>query len=154
MIDMLRPMAELSVIFPAALLAYLPMKTHLRMHPGRLAALMLPILAVICILCGLLCYFLKINVILMMIPVALLLFVAYVHTLNVTRWKSVSILLAVCGVFSCLGSIANAVDFMICPENSSPWVFLERIRHLYCHVLGLRGAGHISRRSLCGSASQ
>lgn len=125
MIDMLRPMAELSVIFPAALLAYLPMKTHLRMHPGRLAILMLPILAVICILCGLLCYFLQINVIWMMLPAALLLFVAYVNTLDVTRWKSVSVLLAVCGVFSCLGSIANAVDFIICPENSAPWFSLS-----------------------------
>lgn len=125
MIDILRPMAELSVIFPAALLAYLPMKIYLRMHPLRLTALMLPILTTICILCGLLCCFMQINVIWMMIPAVLLLSVVYVRTLNVTRWKSVSVLLAVCGVFSCLCSIANAVDYMICPENSEPYFSLS-----------------------------
>lgn len=125
MMDLLRPMAELSVIFPAVLLAYLPMKAHLRMHPGRLAALMLPVLAAICVFCGLICYFLQINVVWMMIPAALFLLVAYVHTLNVTRWKSVSVLLAVWGVFSCLGSIANAINSMICPESCEPWFSLK-----------------------------
>ena len=122
--DMLRPVAEFFIIFPAMLLAYLPMKAHIRMYPGRLTALMLPLLSAICISCGLLCYFLHIKAIWMMIPATALLFIIYVRTLNVTRWKSVSVMLAVWGAFSCMGGIANAVNAMMCPESREPWCCL------------------------------
>lgn len=122
--ELLRPIAELSVIFPAAMLSYLPMKSYLRMHPGRLAALMTPVLAAICIFGGLLCCFLRIRTLWMLFPVSVVFMIIYIRTLRVTRWKSVSVLLAVCGVFSCLSSVANAVDCMICPENIDPWFSL------------------------------
>ncbi len=43
-------------------------------------------------------------------PAAAIMGSFYVHTLNVTRWKSVSVFLAVCGVFSCLGSAAVGIS--------------------------------------------
>lgn len=41
----------------------------------------------------------------------------YHLTLRITRWKSVSVFLAVCGIFSCLGNVANAID---CAVGKSP----------------------------------
>ena len=36
-------------------------------------------------------------------------------------WKSVSVLLAVCGVFACIASITRAVDSITFPQNTTPW---------------------------------
>ena len=55
----LRPILELTVIIPGILLAYLPVKTYLRQQPGRLAAWLLPLLAGICILGGVLDVFME-----------------------------------------------------------------------------------------------
>lgn len=134
MLDILRPIIELAVILPGALIAYLPMKKHLRMRLGKLAAVSIPILLLLCIIGGGLCYFLQIAVIWATLPILFFTGIAYCHTLKLTRWKSVSVILAVCGVFFCLGSLARAIDAMLYPGNTAPWFCLgtEVIYNLIC----------------------
>lgn len=125
MIDILCPVTELSIIIPAVFLAYLPMKKYLPVQPARLALIILPLLLAICAGCGLLCYFFHLKTIWMLLLVAIIALVIYVHSLHITRWKSVSVFLAVLGVFSCLGSIAEVLDVMLHPESSAPWLSLD-----------------------------
>ena len=44
MADVLRPMLELSIVLPGLFLAYVPMKSYLKLSPGRAAARLLPLL--------------------------------------------------------------------------------------------------------------
>ena len=86
-----RPVLELTVLLPGMLLAYLPVKTYLKLTPLKLTCWMLPLLTGICISGGLLCYFLQIStkfVLPFMLLVALLL---YHNTLRISLWKSGSI---------------------------------------------------------------
>lgn len=134
MIDIISPIIELAVILPSMLLAYLPMKQHLRMSKGKIALVCTPIFILLCVAGGILSYLFKIRTIMIILPIILLLGIIYCHTLNITYWKSVSVILAVCGAFSCIGSIANAINFILCPNNSDPWLCLSAglIYNLFC----------------------
>lgn len=136
MTDFLYPIIELAVIFPGMFLAYLPMKCHMRIKKGKLAAMLIPIMILLCVTGGCLCYFLKIKVQFISVSVFLIMGIAYCYTLKINRWKSVSVILAVCGAFLCIGSIANAVDLMLCPDNSKPWFCLSAglIYNLICWI--------------------
>ena len=87
----LRPILELTVIIPGILLAYLPVKTYLRQQPGRLAAWLLPLLAGICILGGVLCYTLRISTLPVLFVLLPFVMMIYHKTLRITIWKSSSI---------------------------------------------------------------
>lgn len=105
MIDILRPIIEISVILPGVLLAYLPMSRHLRTSKGKLLLLWISILIFLCIAGGSLCYFLRLKTIWVTFPVFFIAAVIYCRTLKTVRWKSISVILAVYGVFSCISSI-------------------------------------------------
>ena len=95
-----RPVLELTVLLPGMLLAYLPVKTYLKLTPLKLTCWMLPLLTGICISGGLLCYFLQIStkfVLPFMLLVALLL---YHNTLRISLWKSGSIFFESHSIFS------------------------------------------------------
>lgn len=134
MIDILRPIVEISVIFPGILLAYLPMSRHLRIKKGKLLLLWIPILIFLCIAGGSLCCFLQIKTIWVIIPLFFISSVIYCQTLKIIRWKSISVILAVYAVFSCINSISRAIDFIACPNNSEPWFCLNAalIQNLLC----------------------
>lgn len=136
MTDILRPIIELAVIFPGALLAYLPMKRQLKISCKKLAAIAAPVLLLLCVAGGSLCYFLQIKVLWIILPILLIISVAYCHTLKLTRWKSVSVILAICSVFSCFASISRAVDTILSPDNAQPWFCLSAglIYNLFCWV--------------------
>lgn len=79
--------------------------------------------------------------------------IAYVHALNVTRWKSVSVFLAVCGVFACLGSVTKALDLILAPENTAPCLSLRGalLYNLLCWISSMiswRPASHAARELL------
>ena len=86
----LRPILELTVIIPGILLAYLPVKTYLRQQPGRLTAWLLPLLAGICILGGVLCYTLRISTLPVLFVLLPFVMMIYHKTLRITIWKSSS----------------------------------------------------------------
>ena len=54
--DLLRPILELTVVFPGLLLAYFPVRSYLKQSPAKLAAWVVPLLLGLCLGGGLLCY--------------------------------------------------------------------------------------------------
>ena len=54
--DLLRPILELTVVFPGLLLAYFPVRSYLKQPPARLAAWAVPLLFGLCLGGGLFCY--------------------------------------------------------------------------------------------------
>lgn len=136
MIDILRPIVELAIIFPGALFAYLPMKRYLRISYGKLSAIATPILLLLCVPGGALCYFLHIGTLWVSLPILLITGAAYCRTLSITLWKPISVILAVCGVFSCLRSISMGIDAILYPANTETWFGLstELIYNLLCWI--------------------
>lgn len=121
MTEMLRPMLELAVLIPGTLLAYLPMKEHLKIKMGALTAIWLSTLLMLCIVGGLFCYSFEIKTISLILPAFMLMSVAYCATLRTSILKSANIALAVCGVYACLASITRAIDSIVYPKNIEPW---------------------------------
>ncbi len=136
MTELLQPVIELLIFIPGMLLAYLPMKQNLRLRPGRLAAAMVPFILLLCLGGGLLWHSLPIKAIWIYLPAAAIAGLVYIRTLQISLWKSVSVFLAVCGVFSCLGSLAKILDFILRPENTAPWISTEAglFYNLFCWV--------------------
>lgn len=132
----LRPVLELLPLLPGILLAYLPMKQHLRMRPGKLAAILLPLALLLCLGGGGLCYAFSCKTLWMYISIVVIAGVIYACTLRVSLWKSVSVFLAVYGVFFCLGSMARTLDLLLCPENTEPWLAIRTafLSNLLCWV--------------------
>lgn len=120
--ELLSPVLELAVIIPGLVLAYLPMKQYLKLPPRKLAAVAVPFVLLLCIAGGVLCYFFSIRTLFMLAPILLFVGIFYHSTLEVTRWKSVCVFLAICGSFSCLGSVANAIDIFLGRGKSALWL--------------------------------
>lgn len=118
--EFLRPTLELMILLPGMLLAYLPMKQYLKMRPAKLAALAIGLTAVLCLAGGAISGFFHVGTVWLFLPAAAILGIFYVHTLKITRWKSVSVFLAICGAFSCLGSAAIGISGIISPEEPAP----------------------------------
>lgn len=115
------PMIELGAIIPGIVLAYFPIKKHLKLSKLRLFPVMILSLVCLCILCGFVCYRYNLKSFVLAIPIVLALSAAYCCSLKTSMWKSVSVLLAVCGVFACIASITRAVDSITFPQNTTPW---------------------------------
>ena len=115
------PMIELGAIIPGVVLAYLPIKKHLKLSKLRLFPVMILSLVCLCTLCGFVCYRYNLKSFVLAIPIVLALSAAYCCSLKTSMWKSVSVLLAVCGVFACIASITRAVDLITFPQNTTPW---------------------------------
>lgn len=115
---------ELMVFLPGMLLAYLPMKQYLKMPPAKLVAVTVPLILFLCLAGGAASCFFHIGIVWIFFPVAAIMGSFYIHTLKITRWKSVSVFLAVCGAFSCLGSAALAANGILSPgDPASPLSF-------------------------------
>lgn len=128
------PALEFLIFIPGLTAAYLPMKQHWKMSPGKITLCMLPLSLILALICSGLCYLLRIRTLWLFFPAAALLCLFYVHTLDVTRWKSISVFLAICGSFSCLGSAAGALNLALCPERTSQFLSLQAalFLHLMC----------------------
>lgn len=121
MSDWMRPILELAVVIPAAVLCLLPMGGHLRKGGKRLIILGIPGLALWAVLGGLLCYARRWDAN-MLLPVSLILFAAaLLAAVDLPFWKTISVFLGVCGVFSCLTNLATAADAALSPDNAGPW---------------------------------
>ena len=110
MMEMIRPILELTVIIPGMLLAYLPVKECLKQAPVKLALWLTPLLLTLSLSGGIVCYMLQLPVKLLLVPVLMLLMLIYHKTLQISIWKSSSIFLAVCAVFACVKSLSRAVN--------------------------------------------
>lgn len=101
---------ELAIFLPGMLLAYLPMKQYLRMPPAKLAAVTIPLTLFLCLTGSAASCFFHIGILWFFPLIAVIMGSFYIHTLKITRWKSVSVFLAVCGTFSCMGSAAIGIS--------------------------------------------
>ena len=111
--DLLRPILELTVVFPGLLLAYFPVRSYLKQPPARLAAWAVPLLLGLCLGGGLLCYHFGISTAFSVLLITLTAIFLYRRTLRISLWKSGTIALAVCAVFACLNSLSRAVGTAI-----------------------------------------
>lgn len=118
--EFLCPTLGFLALLPGMLLAYLPMKQYLRISPAKLAALMIPLMLLLCITGGTLSYFFSINTRWLFIPLVTITGVFYINTVKITHWKSISVFLAVCSSFTCLGGVSTAIYSILNPENASP----------------------------------
>lgn len=141
------------ILLPGMLLAYLPMKQQMRMSHGRTAAVIVSLSVLLCLANGGLSYAFSANsqwIFLLMVLIAGLI---YILTLRVSLWKSVSVFLAVCGVFSCLGSTAKTLALILFSENTKPWLSIGEalLYNLLCWLfvaLALYPATHAARELL------
>ena len=101
---------EFVVFLPGMLLAYFPMKQYLRLRPAKLTSVTVSLILLLCFAGEAVRRFSHVNILWLFFPAAAIMGSFYVHTLKITRWKSVSVFLAVCGVFSCLGSAAVGIS--------------------------------------------
>ncbi len=123
--EFLCPTLELMILLPGMLLACLPMKQHLKMRPTGLAAALVSFTVLLSFAGGSLCYLFSVETTWLFIPIAVIAGLVYIRMLRVSRWKTVSAFLAVCGVFSCLGSVARASDLIFAPGNTAPCLSLR-----------------------------
>ena len=111
--DMLHPMLELSISIPAIILCFLPMKNHLN-GKGKLLLLWgIPTLILWCVGAGWLCWRLRYSTKLCMLLTQVLLLLFYCKAVPLSRWKTVNVFLAVCGVFSCMYNLAILIDALL-----------------------------------------
>lgn len=111
--DVLRPILELTVVFPGLLLAYFPVRSYLKQSSAKLAVWEVPLLFGLCLGGGLLCYHFGISTAFSVLLITLTAIFLYRRTLRISLWKSGTIALAVCAVFACLNSLSRAVGTAI-----------------------------------------
>ena len=155
MADMLRPVLELAIVLPGLFLAYIPVKSYLRQSPGRVIFWLLPLMLALIAGGGLICYRLRVSTALALAIVVLAAVAAYVASLRVSLWKSITVALSVCAVFACLNSVSRALDAafalsMRAPENA-PWFCLRAgiCENALCWLaaaIAWYPAGHVAKR--------
>ena len=101
---------ELVIFVPGMLIAYLPVKHRLKISPAKLSAVTALLILLFCLAAEAADCLFHISILWMSLPAAAIMGCFYVHTLKVSRWKSASVFLAVCGVFSCLGNAAIGIS--------------------------------------------
>ena len=111
--DVLRPVLELTVVFPGLLLAYFPVGSYLKLPPAKLAAGAVPLLLGLCLGGGLFCYHFGLSTAFPLLLITIVTIFLYLKTLRLSLWKSGTIALAVCAVFACLNSLSRAVGTAI-----------------------------------------
>lgn len=120
MTDFLRSATELMILLPGMLLACLPVKGYLRTSPVKLAAATVPPVLFLCCAGGAVSCLFHVEILWLLFPSAAVMGIIYVHMARITRWKSVSVFLAICGVFSCVGSTAIAANSILSPGETAP----------------------------------
>ena len=121
----LQPVLELAVFFPAAFLCFLATADHLRVKVRTLALIAVPVLTLVCLLGGWLCWHMRWAVTAVLLPLLAVLAVAFCYLVALPVWKSVSIFLGVCGVWSCLSGLAVTANAALSPgSKDTPWLCL------------------------------
>lgn len=143
---------ELIVFLPGMLLAYFPMKGYLRLRPPKLAAAAFSLILLLGIAGEGVRRFAHINILWLFFPAAAIMGCFYVHTLKVTRWKSVSVFLAICGVFSCLGNAAIGISGETTPPFPPHTAVLWFLMCCVLTTAAWHPASHAARQLLADDA--
>ena len=82
--DVLRPVLELTVVFPGLLLAYFPVGSYLKLPPAKLAAGAVPLLLGLCLGGGLLCYHFGLSTAFPLLLITIVTIFLYLKTLRLS----------------------------------------------------------------------
>lgn len=127
--ELLRPILELSVVIPGMLLACFPVKSSLKQPLSKLVLWLAPLLALLCVAGGVVCYARRMPTAPMLAGLTLLAVVIYIKTLRISLWKSGTIALSVCAVFACINSLSRAINAAMLaglPQaQAAPWFCLR-----------------------------
>lgn len=116
------PILEMTVLFPGAFTYFLAVADRLRMKKRTAALIVVPIVLVICLSGGALCWRLNWPTNWLVLPLLFPTAAAFARMTTLPAWKSVSVFLGVCGAFSCLVGPASVVDALAAPGNTTPWL--------------------------------
>ncbi len=127
---------KLSALFPGILLAFLPMKSYLRLSRGRLIALTVPLTALVCVSGAALCAFSGMYFAAVLALSVIIEGVFYVCSLKITPWKSANVYLSICGTYSCVFSLAAPIVGAFAPEGTEKYELGKAVLTLsLCAVL-------------------
>ena len=117
--DVLRPVLELTVVFPGLLLAYFPVGSYLKLSPAKLAAGAVPLLLGLCLGGGLLCYHSGLSTAFPLLLITIVTIFLYLKTLRLSLWKSGTIALA---AVSYTHLLSSAVVEVLCRSRKRDFV--------------------------------
>lgn len=115
--DILRPIFELTVVIPGILLAYFPMKHQLRLSYRKILVLLLPLLILLCLAGGWLCWSRQIPTLPVLLCLILICGAVYHSTLHLNPWKALNVFLSVCAAYTCLNSFCRALNTILAEDN-------------------------------------
>ena len=130
--DLFRLVLELSTVIPAILLCYLPMKGHLNGKGRQIALWGIPVVLLWVVAGGEVCYHHELDFRCWLFPTAVVFVIFYSRTVTMSRWKTVSVFLAVCATFSNMRSFAILIDSLL-SQKSGPVVL--SVQGAVCYVL-------------------
>lgn len=110
MIEVLRPILQLLVVIPGAMLAIAPVKGSLKYPIKPFVVTLMSLLLFLCILGGLLSYVLNITTTVPLLCVLTIVMTLYCCSFNVSLWKTVSIALSIVAIFASLNSFSRAFN--------------------------------------------
>lgn len=118
---MIQPILEFAIMFPAAFLCFLATAEHLKIKVRTLVLLTVPILTLMCVAGGAVCWYMWWPVRYLLPPMLVPAAVVFCCLVDLPAWKSVSVFLAVCAALSCL-SLSVILDAVLSPANTTPWL--------------------------------
>lgn len=131
MTDILCPILELCAVIPGLLLTYLPVSSYLRQPLKKILIWLVPLLLFLSAALGSLCYKRCLSTMPAFAFLVLSAAAVYVKSLRISLWKSGSVALSVCAVFSCLKSLSRAVNAAILIDmhltENQPWFCLRAV---------------------------
>lgn len=110
MTDVFRPILELTIMIPGILLAYIPVRSYLKQTPTRLLSRILFLFLCLSGIGGTICYHRQTSTAPALIVLILAAAAVYIKTLRISLWKSGTVALSVCAVFSCINGLSRAVN--------------------------------------------
>ena len=136
------PVLELLVVLPGLLLAYFPVNTYLKQTPGKLALWAVPLLLAAAAIGGLLCWRCRFPTDPVLGGILLGAAALYMGTLRVSPWKSGTVALSVCAVFSCIKSFCRALSAALLlgvSPDAGPWLCLRAavLYNVFCWLFTL-----------------
>ena len=106
----------LIVVLPGAVLCCLPVWEHLRVSPRRLVLWGGPAVLVWALLVAFACQRFQVDENLFLLPSLAAFALLYVRAVDLPAWKSISVFLAVCAVFSILCNMALEIERFLFPS--------------------------------------
>lgn len=117
----LRASLELAIIFPSAVLCFLPVQDHIRVRRWFLFLWGGLLLGVWTFLGGWVLAVFHWHSNAWLLPSVPLFLFLYCRLVELSLWKTISVALGVCSTFSCVTNLAAAIEAYFFPLHNEPW---------------------------------